>query len=306
MYTEFELKEFITKVFIGEIKALDGLQEYGIPKTSYYRFIKQSLGILNIDTLKEAQTLFKKNTLTKVMIDRAVSKIRFKPLGAPTLLSIDEEALVVACSEMKAMASQPQGTKRFAAHLNTLVAELDRDPKKHRSEIKQKSKVAYARRVIKRVNRREPGGEDQVRHLKTGEVKVGGLSNTQAKQSDPRLSWFMFHRICDMYRSVASSVVAHFDKQVVETGQKCLIQDQILGPKEVREKQIDLPKVTFDDKVKVRKTYSLKEADDEMAKTKVIPEDFADIQPRPDQVWNCDEVGIDPNGKCHRIVCTYK
>ena len=67
-------------------------------------------------------------------IDQAVSKIGFRPLGAPTLLSIDEEALVVACSEMKAMTSQPQGTKRFAAHLNTLVAELDRDPKKHRSK----------------------------------------------------------------------------------------------------------------------------------------------------------------------------
>ena len=94
-------------------------------------------------------------------------------------------------------------------------------------EIKQKSKVAYARRVIKRVNNREPGGEDQVRHSKTGEVKVGGLNNTRAKQSDPRLSWFMFHRICDMYCS------AHFDKQVVETGQKDIIEEQILGQKEV-------------------------------------------------------------------------
>ena len=277
LYTEFELKEFITKVFISEFKALDGLQEYGIPETSYYRFINESLRILNIETLKEAQKLFKKKTLTKVTIDQAVSKIGFKLYGAPTLLSIDEEALVVSYSEMKAMTSQPQGTKRFAAHLNTLVAELDRDPNKHRSEINQKSKVAYARRVIKRVNNREPGGEYQVRHSKTGDIKVGDLSNTRTKQSDLRLSWFMFHCICDMYRSVSSSVVAHFDKQVVETGQKDIIEEQLLGPKEVREKKIDLPKVTLDDNVKVCKYCSLKEADAEMAKIEIIPKDLSDI-----------------------------
>ena len=28
--------------------------------------------------------------------------------------------------------------------------------------------------------------------------------------------------------------------------------------------------------------------------------------PRCDQIWNCDEVGINPNGKWHKIVCTYK
>ena len=37
-----------------------------------------------------------------------------------------------------------------------------------------------------------------------------------------------------------------------------------------------------------------------------IPKDFSSIQPRADQVWNVDEIGIDPNGKWARIVCTYK
>ena len=54
LYTEFDLKDFITKVLISDIKAIDRLNEYGIPKTSYYRFIIESLRILNIRTLKEA------------------------------------------------------------------------------------------------------------------------------------------------------------------------------------------------------------------------------------------------------------
>ena len=28
---------------------------------------------------------------------------------------------------------------------------------------------------------------------------------------------------------------------------------------------------------------------------KTVPKDFKDIQPRPSQVWNCDEIGFDPN-----------
>jgi len=59
-------------------------------------------------------------------------------------------------------------------------------------------------------------------------------------------------------------------------------------------------------KVKSRQGYTLKEANVGMVKTEVLPEDFDDIQTQTDQVWNCDEVGIDPNGNWHRIVCTYK
>jgi len=29
----------------------------------------------------------------------------------------------------------------------------------------------------------------------------------------------------------------------------------------------------------------------------VVPDDFSSIQLRVDQVWNCDEIGIDPNGE---------
>ena len=37
----------------------------------------------------------------------------------------------------------------------------------------------------------------------------------------------------------------------------------------------------------------------------IIPSDINDIQPRSTQVWNCDEVGFDPNGRWHNVICTY-
>ena len=39
---------------------------------------------------------------------------------------------------------------------------------------------------------------------------------------------------------------------------------------------------------------------------KIVPKDLKEIQPRPSQVWNCDEIGFDTNGSWLRVVCTYK
>ena len=38
----------------------------------------------------------------------------------------------------------------------------------------------------------------------------------------------------------------------------------------------------------------------------IVPPDLTQIQPRATKVWNCDEIGLDPNGKWHKVVCTYK
>ena len=38
----------------------------------------------------------------------------------------------------------------------------------------------------------------------------------------------------------------------------------------------------------------------------IVPPDLHQIQLRATQVWNCDEIGFDPNSKWHKVVCTYK
>ena len=38
----------------------------------------------------------------------------------------------------------------------------------------------------------------------------------------------------------------------------------------------------------------------------IIPSDINDIQPRDTQVWNCNEVGFDPNGRWIKVICIYK
>ena len=36
-----------------------------------------------------------------------------------------------------------------------------------------------------------------------------------------------------------------------------------------------------------------------------IPSDLNDIQPRATQVWNCDKIGFDTNGRWNKVICTY-
>ena len=67
---------------------------------------------------------------------------------------------------------------------------------------KQKSTLAYTRRVIRRVNAVEDERDGQKKRSSTGEIKVRGISHKRAKQSDPRLAWIMFHKIVNMYRAV--------------------------------------------------------------------------------------------------------
>ena len=38
----------------------------------------------------------------------------------------------------------------------------------------------------------------------------------------------------------------------------------------------------------------------------IVPPKLHQIQPRATQVWNCDEIWFDPNGKWRKVVRTYK
>ena len=220
-------------------------------------------------------------------------KLNIKTKGYATKLLPDEETLTVATAEMKNLASQPQRTKRVAASLNKLIKELSQQGgnKRMRYDIKPKSKMAYARRVIRRVNAQEPNAPNQLKSSRNGEVKVAGLSNQRAKQCDPRLSWYMFHAICNLYRHVKEETESYYDKMLVSTGQKENIDERILGPKEVR---VTLP--DSDDKngkesstaivpfTKYRLEISAEEVTKSVNELTDILKDFSSIQPRADQV----------------------
>ena len=56
----------------------------------------------------------------------------------------------------------------------------------------------------------------------------------------------------------------------------------------------------------MKKEILKEEAKKSITSLTMVPDDLQQIMPRADQVWNCDEIGIDPTGNWNRIVCTYK
>ena len=119
-------------------------------------------------------------------------------------------------------------TKRLLSQIQNVIDALDIKRQKRSEELTQKAKTTYARRVIQRVNKREPEGSGQRKRSKTGEIKVACLSNQRAKQSDPRLGWAMFHSITNMYREGRQRSATYFNQMV--SSYRLKTQEKLLGP----------------------------------------------------------------------------
>ena len=94
--------------------------------------------------------------------------------------------------------SEIDGTHRLPIYARSLENELQKvihDVGKRRivNEIQPDYAYSYACRFIQRVNKEEEKSEKKT--SKRGMIKVSGLSHKRAKQSYPRLAWFMFQNI---------------------------------------------------------------------------------------------------------------
>ena len=70
------------------------------------------------------------------------------------------------------------------------------------NDIKPESSQSYSHRLIQRVNINEEGSEGQKIRIRTGMIKVLVLIYKGENKNDPRLTWFMFHRIYYMYSDI--------------------------------------------------------------------------------------------------------
>ena len=81
------------------------------------------------------------------------------------------------------------------------------------------------------MNNIEPDGSDQLQSTSKGMIIVSSLSHKRAKQSDPRLAWYMFHTICAMYRDVAKKTEEYHDKLLQSSGKDEEINLKYCGTK---------------------------------------------------------------------------
>ena len=321
-FTNHELYLMLLNDFTKEKSFVDAREEYGVAHGSHMRYRKKVLEILSIETLAEARQLHnsykvKSNYKNLRRIEKVISKVVTTRvgMGRPTLLTKDEEAVLVASAEMKCIASQPVDRKTLAKRVHDVVGAIYPNKKRAKckdgdGDIQHKSKLSLARRILQRVNAREPEGPTQSKKSSNGEIKVASLSYRRAKQSDPRLAWAMFHGICAMYRHGKRETEKYYDRLVLPFATQT--QEQLLGPAVLRNEsnpssQSESSSLLNENKSKrFRINSTIDDAQSSLNKLTSVPDDLDDILPRADQVWNCDEIGIDPNGKWHKIVNTYK
>ena len=100
----------------------------------------------------------------------------------------------------------------------------------------------------------------------------------------------MFHKICEMLRLILQNERMH-NKRIIQQDDTCETTTLAID---------ELPKT------RVKQLITIEEAIKNVKELMSTPTDLHLIQPRASQVWNCDEIGLDPNEKRSKIVCTYK
>ena len=247
------------------------------------------------------------------MVRAAVNNHNKKVMGRPTHLNHEEEALVIVVAEIKGAHSIPQTQKRLVESLHNLLQSIG----KRTEQVSINTKQAYTQSVIQRVNKREPEKVDQKKRSATGEVNVRRLSNKRAKQSDPRLQWIMFHKMVVMYRHVRDEEINNADRltqsrREANANDERPPQDDERPPQEQDAATCLLIFATTSSSnnnsvhIRFKQEITKEEALIYLEKLMVIPKDLAEVKSRDSQVWNFDKIGLDPNGKWTKVLCTYK
>ena len=135
------------------------------------------------------------------------------------------------------------------------------------------------------VSKKEKNAEGQKRKTMAGKIKVSGLSHKREKQSDPKLARQMFHKIYHMYSDL---------KNKEETNAAFLLT--IMSDHKDMKK---VNKTTLNSHANHQNEFTFQ------VRT-IVPPELHQIQPRSTEVWSCDEIGFEPNGKLHKVVCAYK
>ena len=121
--------------------------------------------------------------------------------------------------------------------------------------------------------------------MTTGKIKVSGLCHNREKKFYPRLAWGMFHKIYHMYSDINNKEETNAD----------LLLTRMADHKYMN--KVSKTTENSRDNHQNEFTFHLRT---------ISPPDLHKIQPISTQVWNCDEIRFDPNGKWHKFVCTYK
>ena len=134
----------------------------------------------------------------------------------------------------------------------------------------------YTRSVINQVKNIEDGRDKQRKEIRTGLMKVSSIRNKIARQNDTRLAWLMFHQIAQMYRDIMEQEIEEAIELILNICVNLNSKNTSSSSPITRKISIQQPTMHLD--------------------PKTVTKYLKEIQTCPSQVWNCDEIGFNPNG----------
>ena len=123
-YTEWEMREAARLILSGKARTNAALSTHGIHDRSFCRFIAPLLTKFGAEKPKEIVKSVKENNISLPTLNSAIDGLAVRDIGRPTLLTHDEEAMLVARAEMSAQYSDPHGKKRLQYDISEAVEKL--------------------------------------------------------------------------------------------------------------------------------------------------------------------------------------
>jgi hypothetical protein len=103
LYTTCEIRAALRADITGSMTLTEAVEECGIPKLRHHKYIKMLLKSLGAPSAKKLWMMYANGSLKEPKLKAALATIYKATMGRPTLLTMDEEALLVAQGEMKAV-----------------------------------------------------------------------------------------------------------------------------------------------------------------------------------------------------------
>ena len=184
----------------------DLLEEFGVPNSTIWCTLNLISPPLKLNSLKHLWDIIRVGKTTKKIVIEVIAKKVIKNKSGPKNYPLkDEEAYIVETSEidgahgLKIDIVIPNNEKQQGINGVSKIS--------MGNGTQPKSAQRYACRIIQLVNIEDDEEEVNKRITRKSMIKVSRLSHKRAKKSDPRLAWFMFHKIYHMYSNIKNKEV---------------------------------------------------------------------------------------------------
>ena len=165
-YTEWELSTACKHRVLTNTSYAHLTSEYGIPNSTFKMYLAKICEPLKCRDAQHVHEKLKKGEVLKSTVLATIKmSVHKTKKGRPTYLNSDEEALVVASAEIEGAHGLPIDVRTLGAELQVVIGALN--AQQSTKVITPHASSQYTRSVIKRVNKREDGHDNQRKKSRT-------------------------------------------------------------------------------------------------------------------------------------------